>query len=363
MRPGSGPAEGEGIQDALLGWQRVAGRHDLPWQHPRTPYRVWVSEVMLQQTRVETAIPYFERFMERFPDAATLAHSREDEVLALWSGLGYYRRARNLRAAALRIVEHHGGEPPTSLEELKALPGVGPSTAGAIRSLGHGLPAPILDGNVKRILARVFRIPGWPGRAPVERVLWEHASALVPTEEAARFNQALMDLGASICTPSAPACTTCPIEAFCGARADDAQVRYPEPRPGKVSRRVETTRMLVLHHSGSVLLVRRPPSGVWAGLWSLPEPEEGEAPEQAAGRLGLRATRLRAGETFVHRFSHFDLRIEPLHLRVDDVLATLDDETRWHAPGRDTAEVGIPAPIGRILRTVTATPTGGPEFA
>src|SRR5262245_49623140 len=201
--------------EAVLAWYDVHGRRNLPWQHPRTPYRVWISEVMLQQTQVATVIPYFERFVTRFPNVDALARTDIDDVLHLWTGLGYYARARNLHAAAKRIVEHHRGELPHELDELQALPGIGRSTPGAPLSAGHGIRAPILDGNVKRVLARYFGVPGYPGQNAVAEVLWAHAESTTPCERVADYTQAIMDLGATLCTRSNPRCSNCPVASNC----------------------------------------------------------------------------------------------------------------------------------------------------
>ena len=255
----------------LLNWFDTHGRKDLPWQNPATPYRVWLSEIMLQQTQVATVIPYFERFVQHFPNVVMLAAARQDDVLSLWSGLGYYARARNLHRAARQLIEQYAGDFPDTLELVQALPGIGRSTAGAILSLSRGAPHAILDGNVKRVLARYHAVDGWPGKAAVARRLWQLAEFALPGERAGAYNQAMMDLGATLCTRARPRCGACPVQAGCAAFATQSPERYPgrrdrQPLP------VRETCMLVLRDSRqAVLLERRPESGRWGSLWSFPE--------------------------------------------------------------------------------------------
>jgi len=256
--------------DTLLAWFDTHGRHDLPWQHPRTPYRVWISEIMLQQTQVSTVVPYFERFLQRFPDVHSLAAAAQDDVLALWSGLGYYARARNLHRAAQHIVERHDGKFPTTLEAWLALPGIGRSTAGAILAQAFEQRQPILDGNVRRVLARYHAIDGWPGDRAVQDQLWKRAEAATPHRRIADYTQAIMDLGATVCTRT-PRCNQCPLSTGCGAHRLGRTADFPGRRPRKTLP-VRLTAMLVLRdENGRILLVRRPPTGIWGGLWSLPE--------------------------------------------------------------------------------------------
>ena len=256
---------------ALLAWFDQHGRHDLPWQTDPTPYRVWVSEVMLQQTRVPTVLRYFPGFMERFPDVAVLAEAPLDDVLHLWSGLGYYARARNLHRAASVVRDAHDGRMPDQREALEALPGIGRSTAGAILALAHGQRHAILDGNVKRVLARYHLVEGWPGRSAVLDRLWGLAESHTPRRRVAAYTQAIMDLGATVCTRSRPLCRACPLAESCGALSHGRTAELPSPRP-KPTLPERTTAFLILRDShGRVLLERRPPSGVWGGLWSFPE--------------------------------------------------------------------------------------------
>ena len=339
------------IAAALLDWFDRCGRHDLPWQHPRTPYRVWLSEIMLQQTQVQVVIPYFERFVAALPDVRALAAAPLDEVLALWSGLGYYARARNLHAAARACVERHGGELPRDFDALLALPGIGRSTAGAILAQAWGDRATILDGNVKRVLARLHGIEGWPGTPAVERQLWALAEAQLPDARLADYTQAQMDFGATLCTRFDPACVICPLQHACVALQSGRVAELPWPKPGKARPLRQAVVMLLADTDGRVLLQRRPPSGVWAGLWSLPE-----APDHATARAWF-------GEcmhgqydhheplpAIDHGFTHYHLQLQPLRwsgvatrARVAD-----NDDLRWVA--RDALDaLGIPAPIRRLL--------------
>lgn len=255
----------------LLHWYDKHGRHDLPWHHNRNAYRVWVSEIMLQQTQVTTVIPYFEAFMARFPDVRALASAPEDDVLSHWSGLGYYARARNLHKAAKQVVMEFGGEFPADQETLESLTGIGRSTAAAILAQAFGKRATILDGNVKRVLARYHAVPGWPGQSAVLNKLWEHAENHTPEERVKDYTQAIMDLGAMVCTRNKPECKTCPVNDGCQAYNRDEVQRYPGPKPRK-EKPEKTTWMLILEDTkGRILLERRPPTGIWGGLWSLPE--------------------------------------------------------------------------------------------
>jgi A/G-specific adenine glycosylase len=342
----------EGFADGLLDWFDRHGRHDLPWQHPATPYRVWVSEVMLQQTQVSVVIPYFERFVARFPDAEALAAAPLDEVLATWAGLGYYARARNLHRAAQLIVEQHGGEMPADLEAVMALPGIGRSTAGAILSLGSGQRHPILDGNCKRVLARVHAVPGWPGQTAFEQTLWELAERHTPVQRCRDFNQAMMDLGATLCTRSRPQCLLCPLSTLCQARLRGEQEAYPQPKPRRALP-VKRVRMLLLASEQGVLLVRRPPAGIWGGLWGLPECEPDADWREVVAGFGLVAHASEDWPVLRHTFSHFHLDIEPLRVEVVPAGGRLMEggETIWYN-GRDEGR-GLAAPVSRLLQTLS----------
>ncbi|HEY5791510.1 MAG TPA: A/G-specific adenine glycosylase [Gammaproteobacteria bacterium] len=335
----------------VLDWHRQHGRRDLPWQHPRTPYRVWVSEIMLQQTQVATVIPYYTRFLAAFPSVALLAAADEDAVLAHWSGLGYYRRARHLQRAARLVVELHGGELPRSVEALVALPGIGRSTAGAILSLGHGLPAPLLDGNVRRLFCRHFGVDGWPGLARVERHLWELAEQHLPTANPGDYNQGLMDLGATLCTRANPDCAGCPLAGGCHALRDGRVAELPAPRPPRIAPQKRTQMLLRYDRGGRLLLERRPPTGIWGGLYAPPECASGRDPEAWCADHGLRPEGLpEAWPLIRHAFSHYRLDITPVRLAVTPDPAGVNDsgEHGWYKPG-DALALGLPAPVRRLI--------------
>jgi A/G-specific adenine glycosylase len=334
------------IATRLIAWHERAGRHDLPWQSDRTAYRVWVSEVMLQQTQVAAVIPYFLRFMGRFPDVPALAAAPLDEVLHHWSGLGYYARARNLQRAAQQVVERHGGVFPTEFESVAALPGIGRSTAGAILALSCDAPHPILDGNVRRVLARLYAVAGRTGERAFENELWRIATAQTPRACVAQYTQAIMDLGATLCTRRKPRCDECPLVASCAAHAAGNEQDYPAPkRP--LQRRARATWMLFARRGdGSVRLVQRPPTGVWGGLWSPPE-----FASRAAAECALeRSTDLSEGEPLLHAFTHFDLRIHPLWVRVEHHAGVADEHAAlWYNAARP-ARIGLPQPVAELLK-------------
>jgi len=336
----------------VLAWFDRHGRKDLPWQREPEPYRVWVSEIMLQQTQVQTVIPYFERFVDRFPDVAALAGAPLDAVLHLWSGLGYYARARNLHRAAQLVRDRHGGALPTSLHDLAALPGIGRSTAGAILSLALGQRQPILDGNVKRVLARIFAVAGWPGQAAVAQRLWQLADALTPQERAGHYNQAMMDLGATLCTRSRPDCPECPVAQSCAARLAGNAADYPGRKPTRVLPVREAYLLIVTDPAGRVLLERRPPTGVWGGLWSLPQTElDGDPVAWCSDRrLGGGARVTSRWPVRRHTFSHFHLDLHPVEIRLERPgLRALDGDGRvWYNPGDPDAR-GLAAPIRQLL--------------
>lgn len=337
--------------DRLLAWFEHAGRHDLPWQHPRTPYRVWLSEVMLQQTQVATVIPYFDRFTRALPALPALAAAPQEQVLALWSGLGYYARARNLHAAARLCIEHHDGDLPRDTAALQALPGIGRSTAAAIAAQTWGDRHAILDGNVKRVLARYHGVEGWPNLPKIEKILWALAETHLPHARLADYTQAQMDLGATVCTRASPACMLCPLQEDCVARLQGRTAELPTPRPGKTLPQRHATVLWVEDAAGRILLQQRPPAGIWAGLWTLP---------QADGAAGARewfeqhlAGDFTAGEPLAaidHAFSHYRLQLQPLRWHgIAPRDAVGDNEAlRWVAPGA-LDRLGIPAPIRRLL--------------
>ena len=336
----------------LIRWQRRHGRNDLPWQATRDPYLVWLSEVMLQQTQVATVIPYFERFRARFSDIAALASADEDEVLALWSGLGYYSRARNLHRAARMIVEEHGSVFPSQREIIETLPGIGRSTAAAIAAFAFGAREAILDGNVKRVLARHFAVSGWPGTPAVERKLWQIAEALLPSRSIEIYTQAVMDLGATVCTTRAPACDRCPVRAACEAHARDDVERFPAARPRRALPRKSTT-MLVLVHQGEVLLEKRPPTGVWGALWCFPEIESGRVAKRVAiNRYGCKLADTKALAPLAHSFTHFSLTIEPLLARATSRNGLAAEAGCIWLPLEDASAAAVPTPVRRILQSL-----------
>jgi A/G-specific adenine glycosylase len=346
--------EPEQVAAPLLAWFDGHGRKDLPWQRGRTPYRVWVSEIMLQQTRVAAVIPYFQRFMARFPAVTDLAAADTDEVLHLWSGLGYYARARNLHKTAGVIVSQHHGRFPRDIRRLRDLPGIGRSTAGAILSLAYGQRHPILDGNVKRILARCFAVPGWPGRNSVLRRMWELADACTPRERIGAYNQALMDLGATLCTHREPDCPRCPLAFGCTALTLGEPTAFPEPKPRKTLPVRESRMLLVRNPVGEVLLERRPSMGIWGGLWSLPECDPGQdAADWCLQHLGILPRWVEKLTVRRHTFSHFQLNIIPLQVQLGTESAVIADDNRiaWRDP-RQPGELGFAAPIARILREI-----------
>ena len=344
----------DGFATRLLAWFDIAGRHDLPWQHPRTPYRVWLSEVMLQQTQVATVIPYFHRFVDALPDLQALAAAPVDRVLALWSGLGYYTRARNLHAAAQLCVERHDGELPRDVGALAALPGIGRSTAAAIAAQAWNDRHAILDGNVKRVLARVHGVEGWPGTPAVEKRLWAFAQAHVddpglPADRLADYTQAQMDFGATLCTPRRPACVICPLQDDCIARIEGRQDELPTPRPSKVLPHRHAIVLVLRDAEGRILLQRRAPAGVWASLWSLPQFDDEADADAWLSRDAQDATGVMWLDDIAHGFSHYHLTLRPrLHETRSATRVADDDSTAWVGPA-ELASLGIPAPIRTLL--------------
>ena len=342
------------FSDVLLQWFDQHGRHDLPWQHPRTPYRVWLSEIMLQQTQVATVIPYFQNFLLRFPDLATLANAKPDDVVALWAGLGYYTRARNLHRAAKICVEIHGGELPVTLDELTALPGIGRSTAAAILSQAHDQSFAILDGNVKRTLTRYFGIAGWPGQPSVEKELWRKSESLLPEKRNADYTQAIMDFGATFCTRSKPRCLECPFNGQCVAHLENRVSELPQKKPGKKIPTRHTVMLVLLNGKNEVLLSRRPAKGVWSGMWSLPEIMHKDDAEPMM-REFIRDADSNGMELpeFQHTFSHYHLMIKPFlwrDLKPRHRIAETDS-TRWH-PLSELTSAGLPAPVKKLLESL-----------
>ena len=387
------PPLGAGPAARLLGWFDHHGRKSLPWQqhvdpHRRDPYGIWVAEIMLQQTQVSTVIPYYRKFMARFPDIATLAHCDTDALLHCWSGLGYYARARNLQAAARQIVARHGGRFPDRFEEVLALPGIGRSTAGAILAFAFEQRHPVLDGNIRRVLTRYYAIAAVGGRVgggKVEARLWEIADRLTPETRVADYNQALMDLGATVCRPTKPRCACCPLGSDCAALARGDPTAFPQPKPKTHRPRKSVTMLVVKNRRGAWLLVKRPPSGIWGGLWSLPEYADGDSPlgdtpmkkppvkkrsiekqaiekwfEQQFGLV------IAAGQPLPpvrHSFTHFDLDIRPLPATLTQPGTQSSGQSDSQSSGRimdagqylwynsaSPAEVGLPTAVKRILR-------------
>jgi A/G-specific adenine glycosylase len=342
----------------LLDWYDEHGRKHLPWQQSRTPYRVWISEVMLQQTQVATVIPYFERFMQRFPNVEALARADLDEVLHLWTGLGYYARGRNLHAAAQQVVRKHGGTLPADLDTLTALPGIGRSTAGAILAAGHGIRAPILDGNVKRVLARFYAIEGYPGQSAVTKALWHHAEANTPNTRVADYTQAAMDLGALLCTRGKPNCGACPISGHCIAHQTNAVDRYPTPRPVKTLPVKRVKMFLVTDADDRCLLERRPTSGLWGGLWSPPERTSDYSVDALLAEVGVDATAaIEQLDRLRHTFTHFHMDIDPIRARLDTPPLRIADGDRWlwfHP--RNNQPLGLSAVAVKLLTLIQRTP-------
>ena len=335
----------------LIRWQQRHGRHDLPWQHTRDPYHVWLSEIMLQQTQVITVIAYYERFLRRFPTLGALAGAHVDEVMALWSGLGYYARARNLHACARVVVEQHGGQFPRDPDAIARLPGIGRSTANALAAFCFDARVPILDGNVKRVLCRHQGIEGFPGNAAVEQQLWQCATRLLPQRDTASYIQAQMDLGATLCTRSRPTCDLCPVADDCIAYREQRTAELPTPRPRRIIPE-KTVTLLVLRQGTRILLEIRPPNGIWGGLHSLPELPEGE---NAAGyclkQLGLEISAVLPASTFMHRFTHFRLQIHPLLCTIATPLRRAPAGHVWCETGH-LPEAALPAPVRKILSAI-----------
>lgn len=338
---------------SLLPWWDRHGRKDLPWQRDPTPYRVWVSEIMLQQTQVATVELYYDRFLRDFPDVVTLADAPVDAVLHAWSGLGYYSRARNLHRAAQRVREDFAGVVPSRFEELVTLPGIGRSTAGAILALATGQRYPILDGNVKRVLSRVYRIADAASAPATLRRLWQLADANTPAERTAHYTQAIMDLGATVCTRRKPACTSCPLAGACEAHAAGIAEELPAPKARRVRPLRATVALLVRDGEGRVLLEKRPDRGIWGGLWGLPEVTAAdEVRGWCLARFGRAPERERALPVLRHGFTHFDLDITPVEVRIAP-LTSLMEEGRWLWYNvREPARVGLAAPVARLIHAL-----------
>lgn len=356
--------------DALIAWQKQHGRHQLPWQRTRDAYRIWLSEIMLQQTQVATVIPYYARFLERFPDVAALAAAPAEEVMAHWSGLGYYTRARNLHRCAQQVVEQYAGQFPRDPEQLAALPGIGPSTAAAIAAFAYGARAAIMDGNVKRVFCRVFGIEGFPGQAAVEKELWQRAAALLPVRDIEAYTQGLMDLGATVCTRTRPACERCPMQSRCIAHATERTAELPARKPKKAIPE-KSTIMLVVVHDGDILMEQRPPKGIWGGLLSLPELDRlsiAPVSDDLPGQLALALSSFGAIESvqplagFVHGFTHYRLSVAPVQVRLRErhQMAAQSDY-QWRALA-DINSAALPSPVRKLLSALSHNAPGASLF-
>jgi A/G-specific adenine glycosylase len=333
----------------IVAWQKRHGRHDLPWQNTRDPYRIWLSEIMLQQTQVATVIPYYSRFLEKFPTLRKLASASEDEVLALWSGLGYYSRGRNLLRAARIVTEQFGGEFPCAFDDISALPGIGQSTAAAISAFAFGERRAILDGNVKRVFARHFGIAGFPGEKKVESRLWSVANEALPKKNIEAYTQGLMDLGATVCLRTRPLCLACPVEESCVAKSEGRVHELPSPRPKKTIPEKSTT-MLIIAHEGEVLLEKRPPTGVWAGMWCFPELINGASPRDVCrDRFGLETKSSKPWDVLQHGFTHFKLSITPQPIAVQKKLSRAAEPGVMWLSIDDALKAAIPKPVRELL--------------
>ena len=343
--------------EQLIAWQKQHGRHQLPWQQTRDAYRIWLSEIMLQQTQVATVIPYYQRFLQRFPDVAALAAAPVEDVMALWAGLGYYTRARNLHRCAQRVVEFHGARFPADVEQLAALPGIGQSTAAAIAAFAYGARAAILDGNVKRVFCRVFGIDGFPGQSAVEKQLWQRASTLLPEREIEAYTQGLMDLGATVCTRTKPRCGDCPMQSRCVAHETGRTAELPARKPKKTVPEKSTV-MLMVMHDGEILLEQRPPSGIWGGLQSLPELDRlgGDASKDdlhAEVRTALAdigdVDHIEPLPAFMHAFTHYKLFVTPLKVTLSSCHALAGQSAYFWSGRQALMEAALPSPVRKLL--------------
>ena len=350
----------ENFANSISKWQKISGRHDLPWQRTRDPYRVWLSEIMLQQTQVTAVIAYYTRFLEACPTVAALAAANSDTVMQLWAGLGYYARARNLHKAAKIVVQHHGGVFPHQFADIVALPGIGRSTAGAISAFCFGQRTAILDGNVKRVFTRHFGVVGDPGLKPIENALWQLAEAQLPTKNIEAYTQGLMDLGASLCSRAAPKCLLCPLAETCVAKRDGLTASLPTRKVRKAVPHKQTT-VLILRRDDAVFIEQRPPAGIWGGLWSLPDlgaefdvNNSLKTPEiRASSGYQLNSLVGRKLAVEEHGFTHFTLSITPFVIdvsatKVEKNLVAQEANTKWLNLS-DVETAALPAPIKRIL--------------
>jgi A/G-specific adenine glycosylase len=336
----------------LIIWQKQHGRHDLPWQNTTDPYAIWVSEIMLQQTQVTAVIGYYSKFMQRFPTIAALADATQDEVLQHWSGLGYYSRARNLHNAAQTIMDEHGGVFPQDFDTIQTLSGIGRSTAAAIASFAFNQVQTILDGNVKRVLARHFAVEGWPGTPKIENQLWSLAESLLPATDMVAYTQGLMDLGATLCSRSKPQCPQCPLMSSCQAYQQQRVSQLPTPKPRKTIPEKHTT-MLILREGDHVMLEKRPPSGIWGGLWSFPEQESSDDYSAIAQqRFGMTVQLQKALPQLSHAFTHFKLHITPQPLLVTKQQSKVEEAGQIWLSIEDAIGAAIPTPVRKILQSL-----------
>lgn len=340
--------------DTVLAWFDQHGRKHLPWQQNINAYRVWVSEIMLQQTQVATVIPYFERFMARFPSVQSLAQAPVDEVLHLWTGLGYYARARNLHKAAQQVATEWNGEFPRSVAELEQLCGIGRSTAGAIASIAYGEQAAILDGNVKRVLARYHGVDGWPGQTAVAKQLWALAEAATPTSRNGDYTQAMMDLGATLCTRAKPLCDSCPLLGGCVAFATGRIAELPGKKPRKTLPEKSVQLLMLRNPSGQLMLEQRPPTGIWGGLWSFPELDTSLSARSFARKNYGEVAQVEPLEPWRHTFSHYHLHIHPVLISLSGTKAAVADQpVRWIRP-QTPGNLGLAAPVTKLLAQIAA---------
>jgi A/G-specific adenine glycosylase len=336
----------------IVRWQRQHGRHGLPWQGTRDAYRIWLSEIMLQQTQVSTVLAYYERFLAKFPDVQALARADEDAVLASWSGLGYYARARNLHRAAREVVARFGGVFPASFDDLATLPGIGRSTASAIAAFASGERRAILDGNVRRVLSRHAGIEGDPSRASVLAAFWTAAESRLPRDGIESYTQGMMDLGASVCMPRDPHCPLCPVSADCVARRDDRIGELPA-RKARARPRRKRIAMLVVVRGGEVLLEKRVATGIWGGLWSLPEASADEAPAEALARdWGLAAAKAQPLAPFEHAFTHFTLEVAPWRIELTRGARLAEGKAAIWLSLDDVSGAALPSPVKKLLTSL-----------
>lgn len=336
-------------------WQKRAGRHHLPWQETGDAYKIWLSEIMLQQTQVGTVTAYYKRFLERFPTLDALARATQDEVMPFWAGLGYYARARNLHRCAQTLVAQWEGQFPRRVEDIMQLPGIGRSTAAAIAAFAYGAREPIMDGNVKRVFARYFGIYGPPGQRATEQALWSKAETIIsaapPDLDMAAYTQGLMDLGSAYCTRTRPNCAECPLNLGCYARRESRQNELPTPKQRKTNPE-QQCKMLILQNRGAILLERQPSPGIWGGLWSLPRCDDMDALNSACARWGQTLEGARKMPTISHTFSHFTLRIEPWRLLCRTLLIAEPTPQQAWIPIHNLGTTALPAPIKKLLSSL-----------